>query len=64
MRRPKKELFANLKYVCSFLLILLQSFQDGTLAATTHRHKKLDPKYEKAVLDALGMKKPPQNDNR
>ena len=64
MRRPKKELFANFKYMCSFLFILLQTLQDGTLAATTHRHKKLDPKYEKAVLDALGMKKPPQNDNR
>jgi len=53
------------KYVASCLLLLLVCLQDDTMAASTaKRHKKIDPKYEQAVLDALGMKRAPQHTNR
>ena len=52
-------------YISTCFLLLLVCFQDGTLAASTaKRHKKIDPKYEQAVLDALGMKRAPQNTSR
>ena len=57
----------NLKRVFKFLLLLLVSLQYGSMAASTrhhHRQKKMDPKHEKAVLEALGMKRKPDNEDR
>ena len=64
---------ANLKYISSFLLFLLICFENGGLysklhqtqaASTAKRSSKVDPKYEQAVLEALGMKRTPKNTNR
>merc|ERR1712226_900729 len=57
----------NSKHVLNCLLLLLVCLQYGAMAASTrhhHRQKKMDPKHEKAVLEALGMKRTPDNDDR
>ena len=57
----------NFKHVFNCLLLLLVCSQYGSMAASTrhhHRQKKMDPKYEKAVLEALGMKRIPDNEDR
>ena len=57
----------NSKHVLNCLLLLLVCLQYGAMAASTrhhHRQKKMDPKHEKAVLEALGMKRKPDNDDR
>ena len=57
----------NFKHVFNCLLLLLVCLQYGSMAASTRHHhgqKKMDPKHEKAVLEALGMKRKPDNEDR
>ena len=57
----------NYKHVFNCLLLLLLCLQYGSMAASArhhHRQKKMDPKHEKAVLEALGMKRKPDNEDR
>ena len=56
----------NLKHVLSCLILFVVCSQHGSLAASTrhHRRHKIDPKNEKAILEGLGMKRKPDNDDR
>jgi len=55
-----------LKHVLSCLILFVVCSQHGSLAASTrhHRRHKIDPKNEKAILEGLGMKRKPDNDDR
>ena len=55
--KNKKE--TTLKQNSYCLLLLLICLQHGSIHG-----RGLDPKYEKAVLDALGMKRTPDNTDR